>query len=107
MYKYFLVVVLAILINGCEIIDHNNLAKLSKAAKCHATELQDGGYSIIGEYSTYPIKCVLDAVSFPDWARAEISSTRAIDGRRSAEWDGLIATWSYDGDDVHMVIRIQ
>ncbi|WP_269142641.1 hypothetical protein [Georgenia yuyongxinii] len=28
-----------------------------------------------------------------------MTSTRALDGRQTAEWDGVVATWSFHPDD--------
>jgi len=106
MKKHVCVIVFAAVLSGCGVS-----AKLSAASKCDNTELRDNGNSVIGEYyenlDIDDVRCVLDAVNFPDWARADLSSTRPIDGRKSAEWDGLIASWSYDGDKISMAIRIK
>ncbi len=103
MKKYIFPIAIALIMSGC-----GNSAKLSAAADCGGTELRDNGSSVIGEYSKHELDgliCVLDTVNFPDWVRAELSSTRPIDGRKTAEWDGLIASWSYDGDGMSLVIR--
>ena len=43
--------------------------------------------------------CVLDEVAMPEFDRARIDSTRALDGMVTAEWDGYRAAWTYHPDD--------
>ncbi|MDS1270688.1 hypothetical protein RIF23_10295 [Lipingzhangella sp. LS1_29] len=44
-------------------------------------------------------ECVLRALDVPDVVLSEIESTRALDGRMSAERDDVSATWSFHPDD--------
>ena len=84
--------------------------KLQDAAECDNTELRDGGKSVIGEYPDYDLAglvCMINAVGMPDWARADLQSTRPMDGRMHAEWGDFAASWSYDGDEMSMTVRIK
>lgn len=41
------------------------------------------------------INCVLSAIKTPDYVRAEMDKTRALDGTQRESWDSLSASWSY------------
>ncbi|HEX5541642.1 MAG TPA: hypothetical protein VFX60_08760 [Micromonospora sp.] len=41
------------------------------------------------------ITCVLEAVKIPDAVIAQMDSTRALDGRQTAEWNDIQASWTY------------
>ena len=58
---------------------------------------------------TYPqIECILGELDVTDAVKAEIESTRALDGKQVAEWGGLRASWTYHPDDgVRMVITVK
>jgi hypothetical protein len=43
--------------------------------------------------------CVIDALEAPDSVTALMGETRALDGRQTAEWDGIQASWSYHPDN--------
>lgn len=63
----------------------------------------DEGQSVsmdsVGEESAgaeYPdILCVLNELDVPDSVLNRINSTRALDGRQTAEWDNFTASWGY------------
>lgn len=42
--------------------------------------------------------CVLKALSITDKAMSHMSTTRAMDGRQTATWEGIDAAWSYHPD---------
>jgi hypothetical protein len=44
------------------------------------------------------IDCVLDSVKVPDFVRAQMDKTRALDGTQRESWANLSATWSYHPD---------
>lgn len=44
------------------------------------------------------INCVLDSVKVPDFVRAQMDKTRALDGTQRESWGNLSATWSYHPD---------
>lgn len=44
------------------------------------------------------IECFLKEVHISDSVKAEMWSTRALDGRQSGEWDGFKASWKYHPD---------
>jgi hypothetical protein len=118
MKKFTFMIMLLFSVTGC---GNPNVDKIKKASSCENTILKldneekslivaDGGKSLIGEFPKYKIgdlHCVLDAVNMPDWARADLGATRPIDGRKMAEWDGMVASWSYNGDKVSLTIRIK
>lgn len=45
------------------------------------------------------VGCILAALDAPSYVASLIETTRALDGRQSAEWDNLEAFWSYHPDD--------
>lgn len=45
------------------------------------------------------ILCVLDALDMPDSVLSRIDSTRALDGRQTATWEDLSASWGYHPDN--------
>ena len=54
------------------------------------------------------IFCVLDELDTPDSVIKRINSTRALDGRQSADWDGLSASWGYHPDNgLDIVIEVE
>ncbi|GAA1346967.1 hypothetical protein [Arthrobacter roseus] len=53
------------------------------------------------------VVCVLSAIETPDSVSSRMSSTRALDGRQTGEWDGLSASWGYHPDDgLNVVIEM-
>ena len=54
---------------------------------------EDPGASLIA------LTCILNRVDVPDAVMSHISSTRALDGRQQASWDGFAASWTYHPDD--------
>jgi len=44
------------------------------------------------------LQCVLDAVAAPDYIQQQMMKTRALDGRQSASWSGITASWTYHPD---------
>lgn len=42
--------------------------------------------------------CVLDALNLPDSVSAKMGQTSALDGRQTADWDGIHASWGYHPD---------
>lgn len=81
------------------------------------SRIGDGGASLNldhqGEDDTRGIglidlNCVLDELEAPDSVVSQMEQTRALDGRQSAEWDGIEASWSYHPDtglDVLLAIQ--
>lgn len=51
-----------------------------------------------GEAVFETLACVLGLSGVPDRVISQISSTRALDGMQSAEWDGFGAQWTYHPD---------
>ena len=43
--------------------------------------------------------CMLDELDTPDSVLNRINSTRALDGRQTADWDGFSASWGYHPDN--------
>ncbi|OWU99814.1 hypothetical protein B5D80_28730 [Micromonospora wenchangensis] len=44
------------------------------------------------------IVCILNELGAPDHVLSEMDSTRALDGRQSAQWGEIRASWSYHPD---------
>ncbi|MBH0023975.1 hypothetical protein [Salinibacterium sp. SWN248] len=73
-----------------------------------AARIGDAGQSLIldmegeedWEKLTYnEVFCVLDELEVPDSVTAQMGETRSLDGRQTAEWDDIKASWSYHPDD--------
>lgn len=93
-------------LNGCG--SNEATKRLKLAGECNEAKLGDGGGSVRGEYWEFELSgmmCILEATQMPQWARDELGHTRPMDGRKSAEWDGLIASWSYDGKKMAITVR--
>ena len=43
--------------------------------------------------------CMLNELDIPDSVLNRIDSTRALDGRQTADWDGFRASWGYHPDN--------
>lgn len=70
-------------------------AKLGDAGK--TLILQSSGKEQAGIDYTQ-LECFLAELKVTDAVRSEIGATRALDGRRSAEWGNFHASWSYHPD---------
>ncbi|MGC5629436.1 hypothetical protein ACPYO6_14475 [Georgenia sp. Z1344] len=56
-----------------------------------------GGEDVFGaDYAS--IRCVLDALDIPASIDTHIGQTTSLDGRQTAEWNGLQIQWSYHPD---------
>lgn len=67
----------------------------------------DGGTTLLLDHkgedetagaSIEDVVCVLFGLGVPDSVVAQMDSTRALDGRQSASWDGYEVLWSYHPD---------
>lgn len=69
------------------------------------TMSSEGGESSGADVSD--VYCVLSELEIPDSVGSRISSTRALDGRQTAEWDKFSASWGYHPDDgLNIVVEI-
>jgi len=57
--------------------------------------------------SSLAIGCIEEELEVPKWLQESISSTRALDGRQSEEWDNLSAQWGYHPDSGLNLIIVQ
>lgn len=82
--------------------------RLTKCGVAFSTAVQilDGGESMqltrVTKYDgpTYSqMTCVLNSLDAPAAIEAEISQTRALDGRQTDEWDGYSISWAYHPDN--------
>lgn len=84
--------------------------KISRAAAaCGAqTAVGDDGHTITlstqGEDDQYgaaidTVACVLAGLDVSDFVASQIDNTRALDGMQRAEWDDLVAQWTYSPGD--------
>lgn len=65
----------------------------------------EGEDSAGAEYAD--ITCVLAELEVPDSVETRIGTTRALDGRQSAEWDTFAASWGYHPDSgLNIVIEV-
>ncbi|WP_133741587.1 hypothetical protein [Actinorugispora endophytica] len=60
--------------------------------------LDHQGEDDISGLSHTGLHCVLGALDVPDSVTAQMEGTTAMDGRQSASWDGITASWSYHPD---------
>lgn len=57
---------------------------------------QDDGTITEDGIATYlAYECIEDALDVPQFVRDEMGATTSLQGRQSANWDDLEATWSY------------
>lgn len=45
--------------------------------------------------STAGLVCILNTLEVPDHVSERMSTTRALDGTQSAQWNGMEGTWNY------------
>ena len=65
----------------------------------------EGNESAGAEYAD--IYCVLGELEIPDSVDSRIGSTRALDGRQSADWKEFTASWGYHPDSgLNIVVEI-
>ncbi len=71
-----------------------------------STVIGDNGATLIlSDPSMVALTCVLDGTHAPASVRAQLSETRALDGRQTATWSGYSASWTYHPDaGVNMVL---
>lgn len=60
-----------------------------------------------GAASVVEEACVLGALNAPSRVTTLMGETRALDGRQTATWDGITASWSYHPDNGLDVIFTQ
>lgn len=51
--------------------------------------------------------CILTGLEVPDAVISQIDSTRSLDGRQSASWEGVDASWTYHPDSGMKLILTQ
>ncbi|GLU91365.1 hypothetical protein [Agromyces sp. NBRC 114283] len=96
----------------------NQPTKLEAAAeKCEISALAigDEGKTLILDMkvdggSGLPIEdvvCALAELNVSDAVLSQMDSTRALDGKQTAEWDDITATWTYHPDEGLDVILVQ
>jgi hypothetical protein len=93
-------------LNGCG--SNEATKRIALAGACKEAKLGDDGGSVRGEYWDFDLSglmCILDATQMPEWAKDDLGQTRPMDGRKSAEWEGLMASWSYDGKKMQITVR--
>ena len=86
------------------------LARLATAGACEDTRLIDNGQAVVGDYFEWRLLsgmyCLVAAMDIPEWVFEEINNTRPIDGHRTESWDNFIVSWSFDGDKLSVLIRV-
>jgi hypothetical protein len=60
--------------------------------------LDMAGEDEFGKLSYDEVFCVLDAIEVPDRVTAQMGETRSLDGRQTAEWNDVTASWGYHPD---------
>lgn len=60
-----------------------------------------------GELIDRHYECIVRELEVPDAVQATIMSTRALDGRQTADWNGITATWTYHPDEgLELILEI-
>ncbi|MEN3123230.1 hypothetical protein [Janibacter sp. LM] len=62
------------------------------------TKGSEDGTGVISE-TVEDVGCVLGELEAPDYVTQHISTTRALDGQQTDEWDDIEARWTYHPDD--------
>lgn len=64
------------------------------------TTIGDGGRTLVidGTLGVDKLACVLAAMGTPESVKAQVESTRALDGRQEAAWEGYSMSWTYHPD---------
>lgn len=57
--------------------------------------------------SAMALECVEIQLEMPTWLTESISTTRALDGRQTGEWDGYSAQWTYHPDNGLNLVIVQ
>lgn len=52
-----------------------------------------------GDVSLSQLDCLFERVGVPSSVKEKMYQTRSLDGRQSAEWDDVQASWNYHPDD--------
>lgn len=76
---------------------------------CGVGEVEDDGATLIidmagkdigsGDLTLAEEECLLENLGIPTSVHEKMLATRALDGRRDGDWDGIAAEWSYHPDD--------
>ncbi|UOE21439.1 hypothetical protein NI17_010180 [Thermobifida halotolerans] len=83
-------------VDECELNYKNSLARIGDEGASLVLDHQ--GADEAGGLSYAEVNCVLNALEAPDGIVAQMERTTALDGRQSASWDGITASWSYHPD---------
>lgn len=95
------------------VAQQNRLAAFPNAvaacAKNTSVEVMDEGRTLLidgegddygsGDISVAETACMLDVLNADSAVLTKMSETRALDGRQTATWDGITASWSYHPDN--------
>lgn len=65
----------------------------------HSLSLDGKGEKDYSGLSMQNIDCVLNNIHVPDFIRAEMGKTRALDGTQRESWDNFSVSWTYHPDD--------
>jgi hypothetical protein len=76
---------------------------------CGVGDVKDNGATLLidmagnkagsGKLTYANEKCLLEHLKAPTSVTEKMNATRALDGRRDAQWDGITAEWSYHPDN--------
>ncbi|MFF2244273.1 hypothetical protein ACFVTM_08860 [Arthrobacter sp. NPDC058130] len=81
---------------GCDIIGETG-AKLGDGD--HSLALDSKGNEDYAGLPMEKIDCVLNNLHVPDFIRAEMGKTRALDGTQRESWDKFSVSWTYHPDE--------
>jgi len=65
----------------------------------HSLSLDGKGDEDYSGLSMQNIDCVLNNIHVPDFIRAEMDKTRALDGTQRESWENFSVSWSYHPDN--------
>ena len=78
-------------------LENNNSARVGDDGASLTLDME--GEEDFAKLTSDEVFCVLDALKVPDSVTALMEQTRALDGRQTADWDGVTAAWSYHPDN--------
>lgn len=86
-------------------VENSAYATVGDKGKSLTLDMQ--GEDDLGGLTYAQISCVLSEVNIPDSVTSVIGETRALDGRQTAAWDNLTASWSYHPDSGLAIILVE
>lgn len=78
-------------------VENNSSARIGDAGK--SLIIDHKGEDDSSGLTTLQLDCLIDALGAPESVSVQMNSTTAMQGRQSATWDGITASWTYHPDN--------